>query len=371
MNDYRDTVKKVLAEYLKPHVERDEGQGTFCFEAQRELGKLGLLAPLFPDPWGVDDVLMQTILAEEMGYICCGFGTSSLASTALFGANIARHGSSEQKEKYLSGISSGDKIGCWALTEPQVGSDALSVKTTLTKKGDGYLLKGSKTFITNAPISDYFLIMARHEGEGIEGGVAVLVEKGMKGVSTGNPFQKMGNKSSPMGEIFLDDVEVGEEHILGELNKGFYDMKNSLDIERVVYSALSVGIMRFCLETSIKYAGQRKQFGKPIASFQMIQDKIARMSAAYEVCSSYLYDIAEKMQRGENINREAAITKYFIGKESFMVANEAIQLHGGYGYMKEYQVERALRDTKALEIGAGTSEVLKMIIAKQTIKNWT
>ena len=371
MEDFKLTVRKVLNEYLVPHIERDENAGSFCFEAQRELGKLGMLAPLLPGPWGIDNVFMQTQLAEEMGYACCGFGTSSLASTALFGANIARHGTQEQKEKYLPGISSGEKIGCWALTEPQVGSDALAVKTTIKKDGDGFILKGSKTFITNAPISDYFLIMARHEGEGIEGGVAVLLEKGMEGLSTGKPFSKMGNISSPMGEIFIDNVKITNENILGEFGKGFFDMKNSLDIERVVYSALSVGIMRFCLETSIKYSNERKQFGKPINSFQLIQDKIAKMASSYEVCSSYLYAIAEKMQNGENINREAAITKYFIGKESFDVANEAIQLHGGYGYMKEYQVERALRDTKALEIGAGTSEIQKLIIAKQAIKNWS
>jgi alkylation response protein AidB-like acyl-CoA dehydrogenase len=370
MSEFKETAGKVLDQYLVPNIERDEGQGTFCFEAQKELGKLGLLAPLLPEPWGIDNVYYQTELAEEMGYRCCGFGTSSLASTALFGANIARHGTKEQKEKYLPGISSGEKIGCWALTEPQVGSDALSVKTTISKDGDGYIVKGSKTFITNAPISDYFLVMARFEGEGIDGGVAVILEKEMAGLSTGNPFEKMGNKSSPMSEIFIDNVKVSQDHILGELGKGFYDMKNSLDIERVVYSALSVGIMRFCLETSIKYSAERKQFGKPINSFQMIQDKIAKMASSYEVCTSYLYTIAEKMQKGENINREAAITKYFIGKEAFDVANEAIQLHGGYGYMKEYNVERALRDTKALEIGAGTSEIQKLIIAKQAIKNW-
>lgn len=364
----RQSIRGVLKTKLVPQIEKTEEEGTFCFDAQKELGKLGVLAPVLPEPFGSGDILLQTILAEEMGYYCCGFGCSSLASTALFGANIGRHGTQEQKKKYLPGIASGEKMGCWALTEPQVGSDALSVKTTVKKVGDEYVVNGSKTFITNAPIADYFLIMARESGQGIEGGTAVILEKGMKGLRTGKPLKKMGNKSSPMSEIFIEDVRVPATHILGASGKAFFDMKNSLDIERVVYSALGIGMMRFCIDASVKYGSQRQQFGRSILEFQMVQEKIARMTAAYEVCSTYLYSTVDRLMAGENVNKEAAIVKYFTAKKSNMVANEAIQIHGGYGYMAEYQVERALRDTKALEIGAGTSEIQKLIIAKQAIK---
>jgi alkylation response protein AidB-like acyl-CoA dehydrogenase len=316
----------------------------------------------------MSDVRLQTILAEEMGYVCCGFGCSSLAATILFGANIGRHGTKEQKEKYLPGIASGEKMGCWALTEPQVGSDAMSVKTTAKLDGDSYVINGSKTFITNGPIADYFLIMTREFGDGIEGGTAVILEKGTPGLSVGKPLQKMGNKSSPMSEVFMENVRVPKTQILSKPGKGFYDMKGSLDVERIVYSALAVGMMRFCLDASIKYGGERQQFGKPILHFQMVQEKIARMSASYEICSNYLYSAVDRMMNGENVNKHAAILKYVTAEKSNMVANEAIQIHGGYGYMTEYQVERVLRDTKALEIGAGTSEIQKLIIAKQAIK---
>lgn len=259
-------------------------------------------------------------------------------------------------------------MGCWALTEPQVGSDALSIKTTTRKDGDQYIINGAKTFITNGPIADYFLVITRESGTGIEGGTAVILEKGMPGLSVGKPLEKMGNKSSPMSEVFIDNVRVTSDHILGKPGKGFFDMKSSLDVERIVYSALAVGMMRFCLDTSIKYGGQRQQFGKPILHFQLVQEKIARMSAAYEVCSTYLYKAVDMIMNGEDVNKQAAILKYVTAEKSNMVANEAIQIHGGYGYMTEYQVERVLRDTKALEIGAGTSEIQKLIIAKQAIK---
>jgi alkylation response protein AidB-like acyl-CoA dehydrogenase len=368
MEAVRKTIQDVLSAKLKPNVERTEKENSFCFEAQRELGKLELLAPVLPEPYGVGDVHLQTILAEEMGYVCCGFGCSSLASTILFGANIGRHGTPEQKEKYLPGIARGEKMGCWALTEPQVGSDALSVKTTCRPDGDHYVISGSKTFITNGPIADYFVVITRESGDGIEGGTAVILEKGMTGLSVGKPLEKMGNKSSPMSEVFIDGVRVHRSQILGKPGKGFFDMKNSLDVERIVYSALAVGMMRFCLDASIAYGGQRHQFGKPILHFQMVQEKVARMAAAYEVCSTYLYKAVDMMMNGENVNKQAAILKYVTAEKSNMVANEAIQIHGGYGYMTEYQVERVLRDTKALEIGAGTSEIQKLIIAKQAIK---
>lgn len=368
MEEVRQTIRDVLKTHLKPRVEQTEKDSTFCFEAQRELGKLELLAPVLPEPYGVADVRLQTILAEEMGYVCCGFGCSSLASTILFGNNIGKHGTDKQKAKYLPGIASGEKMGCWALTEPQVGSDAVSVKATVRKDGDGYLVNGSKTFITNGPIADYFVVIAREFGDGFEGGTAVILEKGMKGLSTGKPLSKMGNKSSPMSEVFMEDIRITQDHILGKNGKGFHDMKSSLDTERVVYSALAVGMMRFCLDTSVRYANERQQFGKPIAAFQLVQEKIARMSAAYEMCHTYLYTAVDKLMNGGNINKEAAIMKYVTAENSNMVANEAIQIHGGYGYMTEYQVERVLRDTKALEIGAGTSEIQKLIIAKQALK---
>ncbi len=368
--------RKVLKDTLSPHIESSEHSGRFCIEAHRALGAAGLVAPLFPVEFGgADSMLVQLVVAEEMGYFNSGFGLSSLVSSCLFGGNVARHGTPVQKELYLPEIASGEKIGCWALTEPQIGSDAVSIKTTAQLKNSKYVINGTKTFITNGPIADHFIVITREvdssgqpKGQGIDGGIAFILDRGMKGLSTGQPFKKMGHRSSPTGEIFLDNVEVGADKILGQPGKAFYDMKHSLDIERVIFSGLATGLMRFCIEATSKYVLNREQFGKSISEFQMIQDKIARMSALYESARIYLYYTLEKLENGENVNKEAAITKLLVAQNSKEVADHAVQCHGGYGYVEEYLVERCLRDSKLFEIGAGTSEVLRLIAAKQVLK---
>ncbi|MCB0367677.1 MAG: acyl-CoA dehydrogenase family protein [Bdellovibrionaceae bacterium] len=378
MEELRASAQKVLQNELLPKVEESESKAEFARDVHRSLGQLGLAGPMLPEAYGGADSLMaQLVVAEEMGYVDNGFGLSSLASTCLYGANVARHGTEAQKQKYLPSIIDGSRIGCWGLTEPEIGSDALSIKATAQKKGDGYILNGAKTFITNAPIADDFVILARLTdengkpvGKGIDGGVAFILEKGMKGLSTGKPFKKMGHISSPTGEVFMENVEVGPELLLGEEGRAFYDMKYSLDVERVIFSGLATGLMRFCLDATLKYTMERKQFGVPIAEFQMVQDKVAQMSMWYESSRTYLYQTLHKLEAGQSVNREAAIAKLLVAEGARHVADMAVQCHGGYGYMKEYQVERALRDSKLFEIGAGTSEIQKLIIAKQTYKEF-
>ncbi|MGK5082374.1 acyl-CoA dehydrogenase family protein [Bdellovibrionota bacterium FG-1] len=382
--EIRALARQILSKELKPRVEHSETTGEFCREALIQLGQAGLAAPMLPEPWGSGELadeegathglLTQLIVAEEMGYISSGFGLSELASVCLFGANVGRQGSREQMERYLPGIASGEKIGCWALTEPAVGSDAVSVKTRCERQGDHYVLNGSKTFITNAPIADYFMVIAREYGadgkpvEGFQGGTAFILDRGLEGLKTGNPFHKMGHWSSPTGEVFMDNVRVPASQVLGKPGKAFLGMKVSLDVERTIFSGLGVGLMQFCQDTLIRYGATRKQFGVSILEHQMIQDKVARIAASLDMVRHYQYMVVTKLARGQSANKEAAILKFMGGRMANEVAAEAVQALGGYGYMREYGVERAMRDAKLYEIGGGTSEIQKLIIAKQVIK---
>ncbi len=377
--EVRAQLRKVLTKSLLPQVESSEETGEFCSSVHRELGGLGLLAPIFPEEFGgADNLYLQLAVAEEFGYFCNGFGLSSLASTCLFGANVARHGTLEQKKKYLPGIASGEKMGCWALTEPMIGSDAVGIQTTAVKKDDHYLVNGTKTFITNAPIGDHFIVIAKEppaagatqNANGFNRGIALILERTTPGLKTGQAFKKMGHRSSPTGEVFLENVKVPLSQVLGERGRAFHDMKYSLDVERIVFSGLATGMMKFCIEKTLKYTSERQQFGKAISDFQMVQDKIAQMMVHYESAREYLYMAIDRLSKGESVVREAAVAKLLVAESVRKVTDMAVQCHGGYGYIEEYQVERCLRDSKLFEIGAGTSEIQKLIIAKQTFKDF-
>ncbi|MCC7443011.1 MAG: acyl-CoA dehydrogenase family protein [Bdellovibrionales bacterium] len=378
INELRQNLRKLLRKELAPRVEAQEESGELDHAALKTMGKLGLAAPMLSEPYGMGDLMAQVVVAEEMGYVCSGFGLSELASVCLFGSNVDRQGTPDQKERYLPGIASGEKIGCWALTEPSAGSDAVSIKTRCVREGGHYVVSGSKTFITNAPIADYFMILAREfdrdgkplggDANGFAGGTTLIVEKGAAGLRTGQPFHKLGHLSSPTGEVFLDNVKVPMTQVLGQPGAAFLGMKTSLDVERAIFGGLGVGVMEFCLHAVVKYASQRKQFGVSLLEHQMIQEKIADMSSKLDITRSYLYSVIRSIADGRSVNKEAAVAKYLGAKYCMEVASDAVQCLGGYGYMREYQVERCLRDAKLFEIGGGTSEIQKMIIAKQTIK---
>ncbi len=370
----RASARKLLKKELLPHLEKLEDQGEFAKIALKKLGQAGMAAPMLPEPYGSGDLIAQTLIAEEMGYASSSFGLSVLASVCLFGANVGRQGTDEQKKKYLPGIASGEKIGCWALTEPEVGSDALSVKSRSRKEGDHYIIQGSKTFITNAPIADYFIVITREYDEdqapiqGFSGGTAFILERGMPGLTTGAPFKKMGHLSSPTGEIFLENVKVHESQVLGQPRKAFFGMKDSLDVERAIFSALGVGIMQFCLDTVVQYCSTRMQFGAPLKDHQLIQVKISQIASWTDVIRSYMMETVRKIEAGQSATKEASILKLLTAQKVFETASEAVQALGGYGYMREYGVERCLRDAKLFDIGGGTSEIQNLIIAKHVIR---
>ncbi len=371
--DIRNEVRKILQKELKPFVEEDEKSGQFNSKCLKILGSMGLAAPILPRPWGQNDYLAQVIIAEEMGRVSCGFGLSLLASTQLFGLNIAKWGSKDQKEKYLPQISSGEKIGCWALTEPDIGSNAIGIKTHCKKDGDHYVLNGTKTFITNAPIADYFIVLCRDKTTGMpqqesfEGGTAFILERGAPGLETSNPFKKLGHRSSPTGQVFLKNHKVSRKRILGAPAKAFYDMKDSLDSERVIFSGLAIGLMEACVELMVTYGQERSQFGAPILSNQSYQFKIAESSAKINLLKTTLYDLAYRLETGEKLTLETASLKLLGSQFCMQVALETVQCLGGNGYMEEYPAERYMRDAKLFEIGGGTSEIQSMIIAKETI----
>lgn len=366
-----DMVKKFTAGELEPVAREIDDTGEFPMKLYRRLGELGVLGMRVPEQYGGSaqgkpDVILGAMCNEVMSGASAGFVLSTGASTMLFGNNILELGTEEQRSKYLPPICRGEKVGCWGLTEPGAGSDALGISTRAVKDGDHYVINGQKTFITNAPIADYFIVLARTSGEAgdIAGGTAFILERGMEGLSTGKAFDKMGMRCSPTGEIFMEDVRVGKEQMLGGEGTCFFGMMKSLDLERAVAGVINVGIAQACLDIVLKYVKERKQFGKPLSKFQIIQEKIATMHRDIEVSRTYIFKTLEMAEAGKRITMEAGVAKWQATEMATKAALEAIQILGGYGYMKEYKVERYMRDSKLLEIGAGTNEIQKILIAR-------
>lgn len=366
-----DMVRKFVDNELEPIAAEIDESGEFPMRLYRRMGELGLLGLRFPVEYGGsseggEDFLLNNLCNELLAGASAGFTLSVGASTLLFGNNVLRLGTEEQKNKYLPPVLAGEKVGCWALTEPGAGSDALGIKTKAVKDGGDYILNGQKTFITNAPIADYFIVIARTSGGAgeIYGGSAFILERGMDGLETGSPFDKMGMRCSPTGEVFLEDVRVSESQMLGPPDAGFFGMMDSLDVERAGSGIINIGIAQKCLDIVLKYVKERKQFGRPLSKFQLIQEKIATIYRDIELSRAYTFRILEMASQGKKITREAGVAKWYATEMATKAALDAIQILGGYGYMKEYHVERYMRDAKLLEIGAGTNEIQKLLIAR-------
>ena len=317
------------------------------------------------------DRMAQTFMTIEMAKVNSGVMMSMGASIGLAGYAILYAGTYDQKQKYAVPIMRGDKIGAWGLTEPGAGSDVLSMKTNAVREGDHYILNGSKTFITNAPHADIFVIYAKTDTSAAphKGISAFIIERGTEGLTTGKPLDKMGMRASPTGEIFLDNCKVPASQRLGDENRGFLDCLNNLNHERAGAVSLCIGSIERCIEIATRYAKERVQFGQPIINNQALQFKLARMYSDLVHCYAMLFMLEEMMEKEMDISAVASAAKLFSTEASTRAGLEAIQIMGGYGYMKEYNVERFMRDAKLLEIGAGTSEIQQMIIARQLIAN--
>ncbi len=338
----------------------------------RKLAGIGYLGMLHDEKYGGTnvDLLSQVVAGEEVAKACASTFLSAGASVGLFGLPLKMFGSEEQKKKFLPGIISGDIIGCFGLTEPEAGSDAAGIKTTAVKKGNKWVLNGSKTFITNASIADVAMVFAyndRNAGPGA-GVTCFLVEKGVPGYTAGKPFDKMGFRGSPTAELFLSDCEVDEGAVLGETGKGFIQAMQTLEYGRVGMATVSLGIAMACMEEANRYSKERKAFGRPINRYQEVSFKLADMMIMTDVSRLLIYRAALAK---ENSEAEAPVlascAKLFASEAATRISSMAVQVFGGYGYMKDYAVERLYRDAKLGEIGEGTSEIQRILIAKSVL----
>ena len=368
----QETVRQFAKAELAPKIEKLDHEEGFNREAFPKMGELGLLGILVPESDGGAglDAVAATIAMEEMGAIDASTALSYLAHTILCVNQVARNCSADQKKKYLPKLLSGEWIGGMGMSEPGAGSDALGMKTKAVRDGDHYLINGSKTWITNGPVGEMFYVYAK-TGEERKAVSSFLIDRSMKGFSTGKKFSKMGMRASPTGELVFDNVRVAASQRVGEEGASIKQMMRNLDVERITISGISLGCARGAIEAATQYAKERKQFGKPIGAFQQIQERLSEAAAWYEACRCLTYDAAKMWDMGLIEGKEASMmaakAKLQSAQMATQVGLDAIQILGGYGYIKEFPVERYMRDAKLMEIGAGTNEILRLIIARQML----
>ncbi|MDT2045434.1 acyl-CoA dehydrogenase family protein [Priestia flexa] len=365
-------IQKTLREFSEAEVapgalERDKTK-EFPLDVFKKLSDLGVMGLPFPEEYGGGgaDTVSFAIVVEELSRACGSTGITYSAHVSLGGAPIHLFGTPEQKEKYLVPICTGESFGAFGLTEPNAGSDAGGTETSAELENGEYTLNGSKCYITNASYAKFLAltaVTARNEGK--KEISALIVPTDSVGFSVIDNYEKMGLHASNTTELILEDVKVPEENLLGKKGEGFKQFLKTLDGGRIGIGAMGVGIAQAAYEKALAYAQERKQFGKNLSSFQAIQFKLADMAMKVELARTMVYKAAWLKDQGKPFTKEAAMCKLYASEICMEVASQAIQIHGGYGYMKEYQVERFLRDAKLLEIGEGTSEIQRSVIARQ------
>ncbi len=365
----RESARKFAKQEIAPRAEAMDRAGAVDQELIAKMAELGYFGLSIPEEYGGShqDNVSTTLLAMELSRGCAATMTMMGASGGLCGGLIAENGTAEQKQRYLPKIASAEWIGCMGMTEPEAGSDAFSIRTRAKKNGDSYILNGSKTFISNAPIADVAVVYATVDPAlGTQGLAAFIVEKNFPGFSASKKFDKLGLLASPTGQIFLEDCEVPAENLLGgNEGQGWRQMTRGLNIERFTWSAMAVGVAKAALVAAFEYAQTRKQFGSPLYYFQMIQDKIATMATEIHHGELSCLSTAKSCDDGLSFSIASAMCKLFCCEMVMRVTTEAVQILGGYGYMRDYPVERYFRDAKVFAIGAGTSEIQKTLIAHQ------
>ena len=372
LNQLKDTVYKFAQNEIAPlakNVDENNEFPNFLWEKFGELGLLGITADEDYGGTGLN-YLSHCIVMEEISRASASIGLSYGAFSNLCVNQINRNGNREQKNKYLPELCSGKKIGALAMSEPNSGSDVVSMSLHAEKQGNKtYLLNGTKMWITNGPDADVLIIYAKTDpSAGSKGITAFIVEKEMVGFSVGKKIDKLGMRGSNTSELIFDNCEVPEDNILGNPGDGASILMSGLDFERVVLAAGPLGIMASALDTVIPYTQERKQFGRSIGQFQLIQGKIADMYTTLNACRSYVYAVASACDRGETTRKDAAGCILYAAEKATSITLDAIQILGGNGYTKDYPVERLLRDAKLYEIGAGTSEIRRMLIGREIFK---
>jgi alkylation response protein AidB-like acyl-CoA dehydrogenase len=371
---FRDSVRKFMRDEVAPLVPQMEAEGAPTAGLLEKMGDAGMLGTFLPVEYGGAGASLMTraIVAEETARMSAGLDATLFVNIGIVARHLAIYGTPEQKAKYLTPLATGRISASICITEPHGGSDALSPKTTARKDGEHWIIKGHKTYITNAPIAEFLLVFTRTSGTDrkVRGGTCFIVERSTPGVSVGKPFNKLCLRASPTSEVFFDDVHVHESQILGVLDEGFNILLDGLDSERVFEGASNTGIAQACLDVAVPYALERKVFGEPIATYQMIQDKIAQMATGVEICRTMFYHLVRACERGIKVNQEAAMLKLYSSEVAVQSSRDCVQILGGNGLMEDYPAARLYRDAKHHEIGAGTSEIQKLIISKETLKQY-
>ncbi len=372
LNEYQKLFQKTIREFcekeLKPIASKIDKEEYFPFELYKKMGKMGLMGMTVPQEYGGAgiDKVSYMIALEEISRYCGSTGLTVEAHNTLGIGYIYEHGSEEQRKKYLPKYTNGEGFAALAITEPNAGSDVAGMQTTAVLDKDEYVLNGTKQFITSGDIAGVTILMAKTDKDkGAKGISAFLVEKDTPGFKVGQMEDKLGLRGSRTAELIFEDCRVPKENILGEKNKGFYGVMDTLDRGRTAVGAMSVGIARGALEDSLEYANQRQQFGRPIGKFQAIRWMIADMATETDAARLLVYRAAYLEDKGLSFSKESAMAKLYASEIAMKAANKAIQIYGGYGYIKEYPVERYFRDVKLCQIGEGTSEVQRIVISKR------
>ncbi|MGY3439531.1 MULTISPECIES: isovaleryl-CoA dehydrogenase [unclassified Marinovum] len=368
VNALRDMVHRWAQDRVRPMAGEIDAKNEFPPELWREMGDLGLLGVTVPEEYGGAGMsyLAHVVAVEEIARASASVSLSYGAHSNLCVNQIKLNGSAEQKAKYLPGLVSGEHVGALAMSEAGAGSDVVSMTLKAEKRNDHYRLNGNKFWITNGPDAETLVVYAKTDLDaGSRGITAFIVEKGMKGFTTSAHFDKLGMRGSNTAELIFDDVEVPFENVLGEEGRGVRVLMSGLDYERVVLAGIGTGIMASCLDEIMPYMAERKQFGQPIGSFQLMQGKLADMYTKMNSARAYVYEVAKACDRGEVTRQDAAACCLYASEEAMVVAHQAVQAMGGAGFMNETPVARIFRDAKLMEIGAGTSEIRRMLIGRE------
>jgi hypothetical protein len=368
----RRAVREFAAAEIAPHImEWDENQ-IFPLEVIKKLGTLGYMGAIFPEEYGGAGLgyVEYSIIIEELSRVDGSVGIIVAGHTSLCSNHIFKAGTEEQKQHYLTRLASGEAIGCWSLTEPEAGSDAAGTRSTAVRDGECWVINGSKTFTTNAHYADICVGMAMTDRSAARHGISAFIfEKDTPGFRTGKKENKLGLRASATGEVIFNNCRLPQSQMLGKLGEGFVDSLRILDGGRVSIAALSIGMAQGAYDAALRYSKQRKQFGRPISEFQAIQHKLVDMAMKIDAARLLTYRAAKMIDNGKRVTRESAMAKLFASEAAVEIANEAVQIHGGYGFIKDYPVEKFYRDVKLCTIGEGTSEIQRLVIARQLLKD--
>jgi isovaleryl-CoA dehydrogenase len=364
----RDTVRAFTADKITPRAAEIDRSNEFPRDLWPQLGELGLLGITVEEEFGGTGLgyLEHVVATEEISRGSASVGLSYGAHSNLCVNQLRRWGTDTQKQRYLPKLISGEHVGALAMSEPGAGSDVVSMRLKADKQGDRYILNGNKMWITNGPDAETLIVYAKTDANaGPRGITPFLIEKGMKGFRPAQKLDKLGMRGSNTAELVFEDCEVPEENILGKLNEGVRVLMSGLDYERAVLAAGPLGIMQACMDAVIPYVHERKQFGEPIGTFQLMQGKLADMYSTMNACRAYVYAVAKACDRGQTTRKDAAGAILYAAEKATWMALEAIQTLGGNGYINDYSTGRLLRDAKLYEIGAGTSEIRRMLIGRE------